>query len=161
MRLSVRPGGDVVLTAPHFLSAWTIERFLAAHAHWIRRSVEKMRDKKALPTGRREYAALREKARAFVLERLRYWNTFYRFEYGRVAIKNTRSLWGSCSRKGNLNFTFALVHLPRELADYIVVHELCHLREHNHSPHFWALVAKTQPAHIRLRRELRKYLLRA
>jgi hypothetical protein len=159
MRLTVRPGGTVILIAPEAFSARTIETFLAKHANWLDRSVAKMRYLKPLPGGRREYEARREAARAFVHERLAFWNSFYRFRFGRIAIKDTSSLWGSCSRKGNLNFSYKLIYLPRGLADYVIVHELCHLAEHNHSPAFWALVKKTQPNTTRLRKELRTYVL--
>lgn len=160
MRLTVRPGGVVVLTAPERFSSDTIERFIARQADWIKRSVRKMQHLKPLPGGRREYVARREAARTLVHERLMYWNSFYKFSYGRVAIKDTKSLWGSCSRKGNLNFSYKLTYLPRELADYVIVHELCHLAEHNHGPRFWALVHRTQPDYVRLRKELRRYVLR-
>lgn len=160
VRLSVRPGGEVVLTAPHAFSVQTIEQFLAKHSQWIERSVRRMRHLKQLPSGKKEYRARREAARSFVRERLSHWNSFYNFRFGRVAIKDTKSLWGSCSRKGNLNFSYKLLFLPRELADYVIVHELCHLQEHNHSNAFWQLVAKEQPDYQRLRRELRTYVLR-
>lgn len=160
MRLAVHPGGEVILTVPHQFSMATIEQFLARHTQWIERSVRKMHHLKPLPGGKREYATHRESVRALVRERLAYWNSFYRFRIGRVAIKNTRSLWGSCSRKGNLNFSYKILFLPRELVDYIIVHELCHIAEHNHSPRFWALVSKAQPEYLRLRRELRRYILR-
>lgn len=160
MRLTVRPGGEVLLTAPHSFSVATIENFLARHSQWIEKSVARMRHLKTLPSGKKEYGARREAARAFVHDRLTYWNSFYDFRYGRVAIKDTKSLWGSCSRKGNLNFSYKLIFVPRELADYVIVHELCHLAEHNHSRAFWQLVQKAQPDYLRLRRELRTYVLR-
>jgi predicted metal-dependent hydrolase len=87
----------------------------------------------------------KEQARAFVHERLAYWNQFYQYSYGKVAIRNQSSRWGSCSAHGNLNFNYRIALLPLELADYVIVHELCHLKEFNHSPRFWALVAQTMP----------------
>lgn len=160
MRLTVHPGGRVVLTAPDRFGLAAIERFVASHGAWLTRAIERMRPLKALPSGKREYNARRGAARAFVHERLVHWNTIYNFSYNRVAIKNTRSLWGSCSHRGNLNFSYKIIFLPRELADYIVVHELCHLKEPNHGPRFWHLVQKAQPEYLRLRRELRRYVLR-
>ena len=159
MRLTVRPGGIVVLTAPESLSSVAIEKFIAQYSDWAGRAIEKMRFRKALPSGKGEYRARREAARTLVHARLSYWNSFYSLNYNRVAIKDTKSLWGSCSRKGNLNFSYKIIHLPQELQDYIIVHELCHLKEPNHSRAFWALVAKTQPNFLGLRRELRRYIL--
>lgn len=87
--------------------------------------------------------------------RLAHFNEAYGFALGRVAIKNHKSRWGSCSKKGNLNFNYKIALLPPELADYVIVHELCHLGEFNHSPRFWALVARTVPDHRALRARLR------
>lgn len=159
MRLSVQVGGAVTLTVPHFISVRVIERFLAKHSEWIERAAARMSNFKVLPvSGRRAYLEHKEKARAFVHERVAYWNQFYSFTHGRIAIKNTRRAWGSCSHKGNLNFSYALLFLPIALSDYIIVHELCHLSEHNHSKRFWELVAKQIPNHEKLRHQLRRYL---
>ena len=161
MRLTVQPGGTAVLTVPHRVPEYMIEKFLAQHTEWIERGIKRMKDFKPLPvSGRRSYLKHKEEARAFITERVAYWNRFYGFEHGRIAIKNTKHLWGSCSRKGNLNFSYALLFLPRELADYVVVHELSHLKEHNHGPRFWESVAKALPDWKSHRRELRKYLPR-
>jgi len=161
MRLQVQPGGVVILTAPLWMSQSSINRFLSGHRSWIERSVARMRDFKSLPvSGRKAYLKHKEEARAFIHERLEYWNQFYHHPYQRVSIKNTKRLWGSCSRKGNLNFSYTLLFLPRELADYVVVHELCHLKEHNHGPQFWQLVSLALPNYKKQRLELRKYLPR-
>jgi len=100
------------------------------------------------------YVKHKEVARTLVHERLEYFNRHYGFTYGRVAIRDQRSRWGSCSKKGNLNFNYRIALLPSHLVDYIVVHELCHLREFNHSPKFWALVTQTIPQHRIYRHEL-------
>lgn len=148
-----------MVTAPFRVGEESIERFLVRHSEWVRKATERMRLLRKVPSGRRAYLARREVARLFVHERVLHWNQFYQFKHGRIAIKNTKTVWGSCSRKGNLNFSFALTSLPSELADYVVVHELCHLQEHNHSRAFWDLVARTQPDYQRLRRELKTYVL--
>lgn len=159
MRLRVHPGGAVVLIVPIGSSHGAIQEFLHRQTEWLKRAVARMMEYRSLPvSGRRDYLKYREQARAFLHERAAHWNTFCNVRVGRIAIKNTRRTWGSCSRKGNLNFSYTLLFLPRELADYVVVHELCHVREPNHSPAFWAEVAKALPDFTRRRKELRKYL---
>jgi predicted metal-dependent hydrolase len=120
-----------------------------------------MRGRKVLPVrGKRAYHRHREDARRIITARVRHFARLHGFRFGRLTIKDTRSLWGSCSRAGNLNFSYKLMFLPLELMDYVIVHELCHLREPNHSPAFWGHVADALPRYRRLRTELRAYLLR-
>lgn len=110
------------------------------------------------PTKR--YQAHKEVARALVHARLQVLNVHYGFAYNRVAIRDQKSRWGSCSQKQNLNFNYRLVFLPTHLIDYVIVHELCHLKEFNHGPAFWALVGQVVPAHQACRRELRTIRMR-
>ena len=109
----------------------------------------------------KHYLTHREAARAFVHERLAHWNAHYGLAYKRVAIRNQKTCWGSCSEKGNLNFSYKLLFLPPALADYVIIHELCHLAELNHSKSFWALVAQVCPDYAVHRAELRKLTVRA
>ena len=104
----------------------------------------------------REYHKHRETAREHVHARLAYWKTVYPFAHGQVRIKNTRRMWGSCSSKKNLNFNWRLVQLPTELADYVIVHELCHTVHLNHSRAFWELVGQILPDWDVRRAQLRK-----
>src|SRR5581483_3865122 len=94
---------------------------------------------------RRHYLKLKEQARAICVSRVGFFNTFYGFKVGKIFIKNTKSRWGSCSERGNLNFNYKIVLLPSAVADYLIVHELCHLAEFNHGRAFWALVAQACP----------------
>ena len=109
--------------------------------------------------GRRDYLKYKEHARALVKQRLAQYNQVYWFKINRVAIKNTKSRWGSASKKGNLNFNYRLVLLPQALADYVIVHELCHLGEFNHSKRFWGLVAQTIPNYIAMRKAFKSIRL--
>jgi len=86
---------------------------------------------------------------------LEYFNTFYNFKWGRVTIRNQKTRWGSCSKKGNLNFNYKIALLKPSQADYIIVHELCHLKEFNHGKNFWSLVAQTIPDYKEVRSSLR------
>ncbi|MFM2381617.1 MAG: hypothetical protein RLZZ76_384 [Candidatus Parcubacteria bacterium] len=122
---------------------------------WIfrRRRIVKRRK----PQSPKQYAFYKETARALVHAKLVQWNEHYKLEYKKVAIRNSRSRWGSCSISKNLNFNYKILFLPEELQDYLIVHELCHLKEFNHGEGFWALVAETIPEHKRLRSELRVF----
>jgi predicted metal-dependent hydrolase len=107
-----------------------------------------------------QYANNKEVARQIIKERLEYFNDFYKFEYKRVAIKNHKTRWGSCSEKKNLNFNYRVAFLEPHLRDYVIIHELCHLREFNHGPKFWQLVALRAPEYLHTRRELYQIRLR-
>ncbi len=102
----------------------------------------------------RRYEKYKEDARRLVQTRLQHYNQFYNYTIGRITIRDQKTRWGSCSSKGNLNFNYKIVFLPIELADYIIVHELCHLGEFNHSTRFWKLVEKQCPDHLARRNEL-------
>lgn len=78
-------------------------------------------------------------------ERLAHWNAHYHFTWGSISVKSQKTRWGSCSRRGNLNFNWRLLLAPPAVLDYVVIHELCHLKEHNHAAPFWALVARACP----------------
>ena len=90
-----------------------------------------------------------------VQERLKHFNQFYNFSYKDVRVKKVSTRWGSCSRRGNLNFSHKLALLRSEEIDYVVVHELCHLAEFNHGPKFWKLVEQTIPNYIQIRKGMR------
>jgi len=104
---------------------------------------------------RADYLKYKEKARAFISERLEYYSKTHGFRFNRVSIRNQRSRWGSCSKKGNLNFNYKILMLPQHLANYIIIHELCHLKELNHSPRFWNLMAQVMPDYLEIKKELR------
>ena len=102
------------------------------------------------------YEACKNRARKLVMERLRVYQPIIGVNFARVSIKDLRSRWGSCSSKNNLNFHYKIIFLPIEIADYIIVHELCHLVEMNHSHAFWYLVRQAIPDYRRRTLELRR-----
>ena len=130
---------------------------------WIKRTILKFRrvEKRLegglkLPKGNKtDLKKYKTEAKKLVEEKILEFNKFYGFKYNRITIRNTKSRWGSCSTKGNLSFNYRIVMLPPVVADYLVVHELCHLGEMNHSAAFWALVARTVPDYKQRRKELR------
>ncbi len=108
--------------------------------------------------GTKPYRDMVEHVRALATSRAQYWGARYGIAFGRISIRKQKTRWGSCSQTGNLNFNYRLGFLPFELADYIVVHELCHIVHHNHSRAFWALVARAYPHAQELRARLHVYL---
>ena len=103
---------------------------------------------------RREIEELAQRAMAAIPERVRYYAEGLHVTYGRITIRNQKTRWGSCSSKGNLNFNCLLMLAPPEVLDYVVVHELCHRMEMNHSKRFWSLVETVLPDY----REQEKWL---
>ena len=87
----------------------------------------------------------RKQAKEYIHEKVAYFAQILDLEYGNVRIKDQKSLWGSCSAKGNLNFNWRIILAPEVVVDYLVIHELCHLRHMNHSADFWRLVESLQP----------------
>ncbi len=157
IRLSVRADGSVLVTVPRWVSKKQGKIFFEQHFHWVIGKLQSLPSADIEQQNRRnEYARYKQESLKFVTQRLGYFNTQYQFKYQRVSIRNTKTRWGSCSKQGNLNFHYKIVLLPARLADYIIVHELCHLRELNHSQAFWSLVGKSIPDYA-----VRKQALRA
>jgi len=160
--LTIYPDCRVVVTVPRDAGPDEASALVKRYADWITGQLKRLagqRDCVFLPRGRRDYLKHKERARSFAHSCLAYHNVRYGFVYGRISIKNQKSSWGSCSVRGNLNYNYRIVHLPARLAEYIIVHELCHLSEFNHSKRFWALVAAAIPDHKERRKALRKYLM--
>jgi len=148
IRLTIHNDGRFVVTIPRHVDKVIAEKFMLEKADWIldkMRYVKEKRKKIKLPHGAKQYLEHKEHARKFITDKLEYFNKFYGFSYSRVTIRRQKTRWGSCSEHGNLSFNFKLYFLPEALADYIIVHELCHLRELNHSRGFWILVGQTIP----------------
>lgn len=160
MRLTVYPDGRVVATRPWRLDVNYVKRFIQRKIGWIEKQLKKI-TVSPTPVKRRrrsskDYRENKEKARKLVTAKLEYFNQFYNFKYHKVAIRNQKSRWGSCSLAGNLNFNYKIIYLTEKMADYLIVHELCHLKEFNHSARFWELVGKKIPDYKVIRKELRR-----
>lgn len=162
MRISVHHDGRVVVSAPLLVPKIIIDRFVNSKSSWIEKKVNDFLAK-PIPAGKlllkklgkKEYKRDKDRAKSFILERIEYYNKDQRFSFNKISIKNQSSRWGSCSKNKNLNFSFKLLYLPLELADYVIVHELCHLLELNHSKAFWDLVAEILPQYKALRKRLK------
>ena len=143
--IQIQPDGKVLVRAPKRMRMDDIRRFVESKAGWI----EKHLSNSTLPNlekfSDQEIKALREKTRELVTERVAHYAPLIGVMYNQIAIRSQHTRWGSCSSKGNLNFNCLLALVPIEVLDYVVVHELCHRKELNHSDRFWNEVARILP----------------
>ena len=163
--LEVRADGRVILRAPKGLSNQAVMDFVKERQAWIVQKwfeTERIRRQKAErpPRDYEQNPALevqyRKEARRRITERAAYFAEKMGVDYGRIAIKAAKTRWGSCSAKGNLNFHWKLILMPPAILDYVVVHELAHRIEMNHSPRFWTQVERILPDYRERRRWLKE-----
>ena len=152
---------SVTVRAPYSASEKDIEEILKKKEAWISRHIEKIKKTKerfeAEPTEkltREKVIALAEEALKVIPERVEYFAKVIGVTYGKITVRNQKTRWGSCSSKGNLNLNCLLMLAPPEVLDYVVVHELCHRKQMNHSKAFWLEVEKVLPNY----KEVRKWL---
>ena len=152
---------SVTVRAPRSASEKDIEEILKKKKAWISKHIEKIKETKerfeAEPTEkltREKVIALAEEALKVIPERVEYFAKVIGVTYGKITIRNQKTRWGSCSSKGNLNFNCLLMLAPPEVLDYVVVHELCHRKQMNHSKAFWLEVEKVLPDY----KEARKWI---
>ncbi|HIY20272.1 MAG TPA: M48 family metallopeptidase [Candidatus Flavonifractor merdigallinarum] len=157
--VEIRRDLSVVVRAPMRMRSQEIQRFIQEKAGWIERNQERLRERsgEGLPKfTQAEIQALADRAVHIIPERVARFASLVGVDYGRITIRNQVSRWGSCSSKGNLNFNCLLMLCPPEVLDYVVVHELCHRKQMNHSPAFWGEVARVLPSYQRERAWLRE-----
>ena len=155
LAIEIRPDMRVIVRAPYQASGSYIEQFISDRADWIVEHLRKMEQKnrqcnEALPVKKLsndEIKKLADKACTYSPGRVAHFAPLVGVTYGRITIRNQRTRWGSCSSRGNLNFNCLLMLTPPEVIDYVVVHELCHRKEMNHSWRFWDEVAKVLPGY--------------
>ncbi len=140
----------VIVRAPLWADDAQIGRFVEKHRHWIEVHLQKAQERAAAQEleeklSEAELRALAQQAAAVIPERVRFYAQKIGVTYGRITIRSQKTRWGSCSAKGNLNFNCMLMLAPPEVVDSVVVHELCHRKEMNHSPRFYAEVLKAFP----------------
>ena len=158
--IHVAPGGKVTVRIP----LRGIEKFYISLAeskkNWIASCVLKLqnvpvqRDK--TPSEKRLEAIYRKAAREYFPKRVSHYARMLGVTYGKISIRDQKTRWGSCSSEGNLSFNWRLILAPPDVLDYVVIHELCHRKEMNHSKEFWALVESLMPEYKERRKWLRE-----
>lgn len=146
--VQIKPDLQIIVRAPIRMKDKDIEGFIEEKAAWIEKHTEAMKTRQAqqlLPFTDVEIKNLADAAVEDIPVRVKKYAPLIGVTVNKVTIRNQRSRWGSCSSKGNLNFNCLLMLCPEDVRDYIVVHELCHRKEMNHSPRFWAQVEQILP----------------
>ena len=154
MAIEIKSDGRVIVRAPMRMPKREIERFVCEKSDWIRvhraKVLARQAQEQANPVSALTDAQLRglkKRASVVIPERVAYFAPLVGVTYGNITIRSQKTRWGSCSAKGNLNFNCLLLLAPPEVLDYVVVHELCHRKQMNHSPRFWAEVARVMPGY--------------
>ena len=151
LAVQIRTDGTVIARAPLRMPKDRILCFLSEKASWIRmqqgkmQEREKMRQQARIHLDAAQEKELRERAKSVLAQRTAYFARQVGVTNGRITVRDQKTRWGSCSQTGNLNFNFRLILAPLEVLDYVVVHELCHRRQMNHSTQFWQEVAQVLP----------------
>lgn len=164
MALQINDDLSITVRAPLRTSIGTVQRFVEEHADWIEKHIAKLKQQKeareasAVPKmTTEELRELARQAMTIIPERVQWYAPLVGVTYGRITIRNQKTRWGSCSGKGNLNFNCLLLLMPQEILDYVVVHELCHRLEMNHSKAFWEQVEQVLPDYRKRRKWLKDH----
>lgn len=159
--ITVKPGGDIIIRAPRLMPDSAIFSFVRTKESWIIKTYLKqckLTPPQAIETKSSQTLALekryRDAAKDYIPKRVEYYHQFTGGSYQKITIRDQKTRWGSCSSNGTLSFSFRLMMAPPRVLDYVVVHELCHLKHMNHSKEFWNMVENILPDY----KEHRKWL---
>ena len=159
--LEITASGQVLVRAPRLMPETEIHAFVESKKSWLTKHLQKKaKDMELLQEEGRfteqELKKLTKLAKQVIPEKVSYYARLMGVTYGRISIRKQKTRWGSCSREGNLNFNCLLMMAPPEVLDYVVVHELSHRLEMNHSVRFWTQVEKVLPDYRKPRRWLKE-----
>lgn len=159
LALEIREG-EILVRAPKRTTVRVIREFVSAHGAWIEKTMARQKERfRTEPMDEAEEIRLRRKAGEVIRSRVDYYAEKMGVTYNRIFIKEQKTRWGSCSSRDNLNFNWKLILTGDDQLDYVVVHELAHLKQMNHSPQFWQEVEKILPDYKERRRRLKNYRL--
>ena len=144
--LEVTRDGELIVRAPRLVTKRQIQSFVNAHQSWVEKQMAKMHAANAVtPLTDAELKDLTTRAKAVFAERVAFYAPQIGVTYKKITIRHQKTRWGSCTREGNLNFNCLLLLAPPQVLDSVVVHELCHRKEMNHSARFYAEIRKVFP----------------
>ena len=161
LTLYVRQDGSVEVRAPLRTSIAYIDNFVDKKQNWIlntqKRILDRQAAKKIIELTAGEEALYKAQAKEYLQLKCQFFAQRMGIRHGAVKVNGAKTRWGSCNRKGDINFTYRLLFVPEDLIDYVVVHELAHIKEMNHSASFWAVVEETMPDYKSRRKRLREF----
>lgn len=159
LRIAVYSDCDVVVTLPYDKSLDDVSDYVEKKGSWICKKLDYFRKAKGLRSKGRYtgFEENKEEAYALVLKIVKKFSQGHDFKYKKIVIKDHKTKWGSCTKGGILNFNFRILFLPRRLAEYVVVHELCHLKDMRHSAKYWRLVEQLLSDYGECANELKNY----
>lgn len=159
--LEITASGKVIVRAPQRMPEAEIQKFVEEKSAWLRKHLQKREGAQAAlqeegKFTKEDIEKLVKLAKKVIPVKVAYYARILNVTYDRITIRNQKTRWGSCSSKGNLNFNCLLMMAPPEVLDYVVVHELCHRLEMNHSKRFWAQVERVLPDYRKPRKWLKE-----
>lgn len=162
MTLEVNAKGEVIVRAPYSMPDAKIRSFIKEKESWLVKTLTEVEEKKnnhaqVEALTEEELNRLGDLALKVLPERVKLFASMMGVSYGKITIRCQKTRWGSCSAKGNLNFNCLLMLAPEKVQDYVVVHELCHRLEMNHSGRFWAEVERVMPDYRIYRQWLKEH----
>ena len=157
--ITVERDGTVTIRAPFFMSEKKINKIIEERKEWIEKAQKRIANRterlnSLTPITSDEIDSLKAGAKPIIEEKVRLFADKIGVKYGKITIRNQKTRYGSCTAKGNLNFNCLIMLMPEEIIDYVIVHELCHIKEMNHSRRFWKEVEDILPDY----KERRKWL---
>jgi len=156
INISVRNSGNIRVAVPGRVSFKKALQFFHTKSDWVNKHLEKIeRIEKTIPVAKVD----KKLARQILIPRLRYLADKHGFEYNKVALRNQKTRWGSCSSQNNINLNINLISLPQDLMDYVMLHELTHTIVKNHSKDFWEQLGKHVPNPKQQNKKLRNYAI--
>lgn len=158
LALTITQEGHLLIKAPLQMPEKEIERFIGQRRYWIYKQTKRILQENASRVVRseEEVQELKEQAREVLTKRTDYYKEILKVDYQRIRIGDQKTRWGSCSSRGTISYNWHLVLMPERIMDYVVVHELCHLVEMNHSPAFWKKVSEILPDYEERRKWLKE-----
>ncbi|MCM1159537.1 MAG: M48 family metallopeptidase [Bacteroidales bacterium] len=158
LAITVTSKGELLVKVPSAMREKEIGRFLAQKRYWIYKQAKRALQDAQDRTDRsdEEIRTLKIQARQVLTQRTDKYKALLGVDYQKIRIGDQKTRWGSCSSKGTISYNWHLILMPERIMDYVIVHELCHLREMNHSKRFWQLVEEILPDYASRRKWLKE-----